>query len=74
MRLKTVRLTYKVPVSLSWLQGLQVWAEGSNLFTVTRYLGSDPEFSVANSVLYQGIDAGNVALSRAFSLGLKINL
>ena len=74
LRLKTVRLSYKVPVSFSWLQGLQVWAEGSNLFTVTRYLGSDPEFSVANSVLYQGVDAGNVALSRAFSLGLKINL
>ena len=24
-----------MPVSFSWLQGLQVWAEGSNLFTVT---------------------------------------
>ena len=74
LRLKTLRLNYKVPVSLSWLQGLQVWAEANNLFTVTRYLGSDPEFSVANSVLYQGIDAGNVPLSRTFSLGLKINL
>ena len=74
LRLKTIRLTYRVPVSLSWLQGLQVWAEGNNLFTVTRYLGSDPEFSVANSVLYQGIDSGNVPLSRTFSVGLKINL
>ncbi|MBO4485929.1 MAG: SusC/RagA family TonB-linked outer membrane protein, partial [Prevotella sp.] len=74
LRLKTLRLNYKVPVSLSWLQGLQVWAEANNLFTVTRYLGGDPEFSVANSVLYQGIDAGNVPLSRTFSLGLKINL
>jgi hypothetical protein len=74
LRLKTLRLNYKVPVSLSWLQGLQVWAEANNLFTVTRYLGNDPEFSVANSVLYQGIDAGNVPLGRTFSLGLKINL
>lgn len=74
LRLKTLRLNYKVPVNLSWLQGLQVWAEANNLFTVTHYLGSDPEFSVANSVLYQGIDAGNVPLSRTFSLGLKINL
>ena len=74
LRLKTVRLNYKVPVSLSWLQGLQVWAEANNLFTLTHYVGSDPEFSVANSVLYQGIDAGNVALGRAFSLGLRINL
>ena len=74
LRLKTVRLTYKVPVRFSWLQGLSIWAEGSNLFTVTHYLGSDPEFSVANSVLYQGVDAGNVAQSRAVAFGLKINL
>ena len=74
LRLKTLRLSYKVPVNFSWLQGLQVWAEANNLFTVTRYLGGDPEFSVSNNVLYQGIDAGNVPLSRSFSLGLKINL
>ena len=74
LRLKTLRLNYKFPVSLSWLQGLQIWAEANNLFTVTRYLGSDPEFSVSNAVLYQGIDAGNVPLSRSISMGLKINL
>ena len=74
LRLKTLRLNYKVPVSYSWLQGLQVWAEANNLFTVTRYLGSDPEFSASNAVLYQGIDPGNVPLSRTFSLGLKVNL
>ena len=74
LRLKTVNLTYKVPVEYSWLQGLTVWAEANNLFTITRYLGGDPEFAVSNSVLYQGIDAGNVALSKTFTLGLKINL
>jgi len=74
LRLKTVRLNYQVPVNLSWLPGLAVWAEANNLFTLTHYLGSDPEFSVANSVLYQGIDAGNVAMGRAFTLGMKINL
>lgn len=74
LRLKTVNLSYKVPVNLSWLQGLTVWAEACNLFTITHYLGSDPEFSTSNGVLYQGIDTGNMALSRSFSLGLKINL
>ena len=74
LRLKTVRLTYNVPVNLSWLQGLAVWAEANNLFTVTHYLGSDPEFSISNSVLYQGIDAGNIAAGRAFTLGMRINL
>ena len=74
LRLKTLRLTYKVPVEYSWLQGLSVWAEANNLVTISRYLGSDPEFSVSNSVLYQGIDAGNVAIGRSFTMGLKINL
>ena len=74
LRLKTVRLTYKVPVSLDWLQGLSVWAEGNNLFTLTKYLGNDPESSANNGVLNQGIDPGNIALGRAFTLGLKINL
>ena len=74
LRLKTVNLTYKLPVNLSWLQGLSVWAEANNLFTLTHYLGNDPETSVNNAVLYQGIDAGNVALGRTLTLGLKINL
>jgi len=74
LRLKTVRLTYKLPLNLEWLQGLAVWAEANNLFTVTKYLGNDPEFSASNRVLYQGIDAGNVAMGRTFTAGLKINL
>ena len=76
LRLKTVNLTYQVPVpgSWTWLQGLSVWAEAQNLLTLTKYLGSDPEFSVSNSVFYQGIDCGNLAQGRAFTLGLKINL
>ncbi|NPD92002.1 SusC/RagA family TonB-linked outer membrane protein [Xylanibacter muris] len=74
LRLKTLRLTYRVPVNFSWLQGVSVWAEGVNLFTLTKYLGSDPEFSVNNSAMYQGIDCGNLAQGRAFTFGLKINL
>ena len=76
LRLKTVNLSYRVPVpgSWTWLQGLTLWAEAQNLFTVTRYLGSDPEFSIANSVYSQGIDCGNMAQSRAFMAGVKINL
>ena len=76
LRLKTLKLTYRVPVpgTWQWLQGLSVWAEAQNLFTVTKYLGSDPEFSAGYGVLYQGIDSGNLAQSRSVTLGLKINL
>ena len=74
LRLKTVRLTYQVPLSLTWLQGFAVWAEANNLLTLTHYVGSNPEFSANNAVLYQGIDTGNLGLGRAFTLGMKINL
>ena len=74
LRLKTLNLTYKIPSGLTWLQGLSIWAEATNLFTITKYTGSDPEFSVSDNVLYQGIDAGNVAQGRVFTLGMRINL
>ena len=76
LRLKTVNLSYKVPVpgSWTWLQGLTIWAEAQNLFTFTRYLGTDPEFSMANGVMYQGIDCGRLAHGRSIMGGLKINL
>lgn len=77
IRLKNVTLTYRIPIPeswTSWLQGISVWGEATNVFTLTRYTGADPEFSNGNGVLYQGIDAGNIAHSRHFTLGLKINL
>lgn len=77
LRLKNVRMSYRIPVPeswTSWLQSMSVWGEAQNVFTLTRYTGNDPEFSIGNSVMYQGIDCGNLAQSRAFVVGLKINL
>ncbi len=76
LRLKTINLAYQLPIpgSWTWLQGLAIWAQANNVITFTKYLGSDPEFSVGNSALYQGIDVGNIAQGRSFQVGLKINL
>ncbi|MDL2222621.1 SusC/RagA family TonB-linked outer membrane protein [Bacteroidales bacterium OttesenSCG-928-M11] len=74
LRLKSLTLAYELPFNLTFLQGVTVWASANNLFTVTKYLGSDPEFSVSNSVLYQGIDAGLTAQGRSYFIGVKINL
>lgn len=74
LKLRNVRLTYTIPVNSTWLQGLKVWGEGNNLFTLTKYLGTDPEMSCRNSVMYQGIDTGLLTLGRQFNLGVTINL
>ena len=74
LKMKKVRLTYRLPMNLSWLQGLTVWGEANNVFTITKYLGTDPEVSCSNSVLYQGIDTGMLSASRSFNFGVTINL
>ncbi len=74
LKLKNVTLSYKVPIQNEYIQGLTIWAAANNLFTLTKYLGPDPEISCGNSVLYQGIDAGYLSSGRSFHLGVKINL
>jgi len=74
LKLKNIRLTYVVPFHNEWLQGAKVWAEGNNLFTITKYLGTDPEMSCRNSSLYQGIDTGLVPSGRSFNIGVSLNL
>ncbi len=74
LKLKKVRLTYKLPLNLSWLQGLSVWGEANNVFTVSEYTGNDPEVTAGNGVLYQGIDAGYLSAGRNFNLGITVNL
>ena len=74
LRLKNVTLSYDIPISNTYLQGITIWAAGNNLFTLTRYLGSDPEFAQSNAVLGQGIDRGLLTAGRSFSLGVNINL
>ena len=74
LKLKNVRLTYNIPYRNSWLLGLKVWGEGNNLFTITKYLGTDPEMSCSNNSLYQGIDTGMLPSGRSFNVGISINL
>jgi TonB-linked SusC/RagA family outer membrane protein len=74
LRLKTVTLSYDLPLNSEYIQGLQFWIQANNVFTLTKYLGSDPEFTMTSSVIGQGIDAGLLGQSRSFVAGIKINL
>jgi TonB-linked SusC/RagA family outer membrane protein len=74
LRLKNVTLSYTLPLNSVYFKGLTIWASGGNLFTFTKYLGSDPEFSCSNSVLCQGIDRGLLGMGRTVTIGAKINL
>ncbi len=74
LKLKTLTLSYKLPINNTYIQGLSVWAQANNVFTATKYLGTDPEFSMGNGVLMQGVDCGLLSQGRNFHVGVKINL
>ncbi|MBR6120896.1 MAG: SusC/RagA family TonB-linked outer membrane protein [Prevotella sp.] len=74
LKLKTVTLSYTLPLNTTYLQGLQFWIQANDLLTFSRYLGSDPESAMTGSIIGQGIDLGRLPLSRSFVAGIKINL
>ncbi len=74
LRLKTVTLSYDLPLNSEFIQGLQFWIQGNNLLTFSKYLGSDPEFTMTSHVIGQGIDTGLLGQSRSVVAGIKINL
>ena len=74
LRLKSVTLSYDLPLKSEYIQGLQFWIQANNVFTLTKYLGSDPEFAMTGNVIGQGIDLGRLAQSRSLVAGVKINL
>jgi len=70
-------LGYTVPESLTGklgLQTLRVYATGTNLFTLTKYTGLDPESSASSDQNQPGIDLGIPPQPRGFQLGLNVTL
>jgi TonB-dependent starch-binding outer membrane protein SusC len=74
-RLKNVQLTYTLPRNVSTKIGfsnLQVYVQGQNMFTITKYTGLNPEIQTgADNTL--GFDGGYMPVSRNFLLGLNVS-
>ncbi len=73
LRLKNVQLSYSVPTSkIDFLNALRVYVTGQNLFTITDYVGFDPEAnSFGNSNVR--VDYSSYPLARTFLMGLTAN-
>ncbi len=74
-RLKNVQLTYTLPRNLTTKIGfsnLQVYLQGQNMFTLTKYTGLNPEIQTgADNTL--GFDGGYMPVSRNFLVGLNVS-
>jgi TonB-linked SusC/RagA family outer membrane protein len=74
LRLRTISLSYNIPVKTKILKSLNVYLTGNNVFTLSKYLGYDPEFSATESVLTQGIDTNLEPVYRSVQLGIRLGL
>lgn len=74
LRLKSLSVNYQVPVKKKVIQGINIWFSAANLWTLTDYLGRDPEVSANNAVLFQGIDTGLIPVCKSYFFGIKLNL
>ena len=69
LRLKNAQIGYTLPESLTkkaHISRLRFYVSATNLFTITKYSGYDPEVG-------GGVDYGNYPQSRTFTFGLNAN-
>jgi TonB-dependent starch-binding outer membrane protein SusC len=70
LRLKNIMLSYNIPTSLLRkikIESLQIFAQGTNLWTKTYYTGYDPEFSASDG------DFGTYPQSKSYTFGIKMS-
>ena len=69
LRLKNIQIGYTLPEKITkkfYCSRLRFYATASNLFTITKYTGYDPEVGA-------GVDYGNYPQARTFTFGLNAN-
>ena len=76
LRLRNVQLGYTFPKTLAGvvpgLGSVRVYVTGRNVFTLTKYLGYDPE-TPGQGVYGPGIDSSSYPNVRAFTGGVQVN-
>lgn len=73
-KMRTLTISYNVKNKLGFARNAQFYLSGYNLFTISNYLGWDPEVAVGQGVFSRGYDFGNYPLSRSFMAGIKLGL
>jgi TonB-linked SusC/RagA family outer membrane protein len=80
MRIKNIQLTYNVPNTVLKrikLSSMQVYVQGQNLLTLTKYKGLDPDINIRNSGadnqdIHMGIDEGAFPVAKSYNVGLRV--
>ena len=75
LRMRKLKIGYTVPANIMRKVGvdrLRLFVQGTNLFTKTKYSGTDPEVSGVDTNF--GVDVGNYPANKQFLFGLSLGL
>jgi hypothetical protein len=83
MRVKTLQLGYNIPIKNiggSFISKARVYIKANNLFTLTNYMGLDPDVNTTGNDsqdigtrLETGIDRTAYPNAKIYSLGIQLN-
>jgi hypothetical protein len=81
LRLRTLSLAYNVRTdkllraTKNTVRTVQIFARGTNLFTLTKYTGLDPEVNAfGSSALQSGYDEITMPQNKMFQVGFNVGL
>jgi len=77
VRLREISLSYTLPKAMlekTFIQSLQVYVSGRNLWLKTPYVGIDPETNLQGANNSQGMDYFNMPGTKAVTVGVKLGL
>ena len=78
LKFKTISLGYKFGqkfLTKTKLSSLRIYAQVTNIYTLTKYSGSDPEVSVnGGSNIAPGVDRNSVPQARTYTFGINLDL
>lgn len=76
LKFKNVSLGYNVPIKETFLKNsftsVYVYLQGNNLYTFTKYRGSDPEVSINGNSINSGKDQNVPPNAQVYTVGLNI--
>lgn len=74
LRLRQLSAEYMLPVNKQIVKYIRLYATANNLFTLTNYLGHDPEFAYGADIFQQGIDVALEPQVRSVQIGVRLGL
>jgi TonB-linked SusC/RagA family outer membrane protein len=74
LRVKNISLSYKISNPFLAFKNVEFYISASNIITLNKYLGYDPEFGFSHLQIHQGIDYGLAPQPRQFIAGIRVGL